>query len=591
MFLSEKIRNFKRFFILISYIPKNQLIYRLFLIIKRNILNYFKINLSNNKYRQINSFNDSPANAIIVNSTKIYDLPHKINLVGTIKFINRENDWFDKFLDKGSRLELLNLHYMNYISKLKRSDSILIIEDWIKNNPYKKKYSWRYSWNSYALSIRILNWIDYILSIKNKNNKNESLTSIQYSCLEQLNYLSNNLEFDIRGNHIIKNVRSLLRGATYFSEKESINWIKKSLRILKVELDFQILEDGMHFELSPSYHLIVLEDFICIRRSLNFLKEKYPNKISKEIIDNLNSKILKMSKIIYLITHCDNLISLFGDGGLNMANHPKLILKKVESENIFRQEENVNNFGSWELKNSGYYGFKTNKSSFIFDCGYACPDSLPAHGHADTLSFEWSLYGKRLIVDPGTFEYHPGYKRNYSKATSSHNTLNINGLDQSEFWSSFRAGRRAIPIIIKKNLQKKSFRMIASHDGYNNLKNKPTHIRDIYIDNTKLIVNDEVSKGYFQKAFASILFSPNVIIENDYILDKNLKLVYLKLYLDNLSKTFITLKFKADCDFIITQAPWYPNLGESILTSKIILKMGSVPCSFKWSIEMISKNF
>ena len=58
MFLSEKIRNFKRFFILISYIPKNQLIYRLFLIIKRNILNYFKINLSNNKYRQIKSFND-----------------------------------------------------------------------------------------------------------------------------------------------------------------------------------------------------------------------------------------------------------------------------------------------------------------------------------------------------------------------------------------------------------------------------------------------------------------------------------------------------------------------------------------------------
>lgn len=589
MFNKEKLKNLKRFYILISFIPKNQLIYRLFLILKRKFLTYFKIKLFKKEIKQIKVFNDSPEKTIIINSTKIYDLPHKINLVGTIRIINHENVWFDKFLDKGSRLELLNLHYMNYISQFKRSDSILIIEDWIKNNPSDDKNSWRYSWNSYALSIRILNWIDHILSIK--NNKKESLNKIQYSCFEQLNHLSNNLEFDINGNHIIKNVRSLLRGATYFSEKQSINWIEKSLRILKIELDFQILEDGMHFELSPSYHLIVLEDFLCIRRSLNFLKGKYPNKVSKEIIDNLNSKIFKMSKIINLITHCDNLISLFGDGGLNMAKNPESILKKVESENIIILEKNVKNVGSWELESSGYYGFKTNKTTFIFDCGYVCPDSLPAHGHADTLSFEWSLYGKRFIVDPGVFEYHPGSKRNYSKATSSHNTLNINGLDQSEFWSSFRAGRRAIPRIIKKDLQKRSFRMIASHDGYDKLKNKPTHIREIYIDNTRLIVKDEVSKGYFQKAYASLLFSPYVDIDDNYNLNKNIRITFLKLYLDNHNKNFITLKFKANCDFIISQAPWYPNLGESIMTNKITLNMGSVPCSFKWSIEMISKNF
>ena len=116
-----------------------------------------------------------------------------------------------------------------------------------------------------------MNWIDYILSIKNKNNKR--IIKKFNILVEQLNYLSNNLEFDIKGNHIIKNVRSLLRGATYFSEKESIKWIKKSLRILKIEIDFQILEDGMHFELSPSYHLIVLEDFLVLEESLNYLRK------------------------------------------------------------------------------------------------------------------------------------------------------------------------------------------------------------------------------------------------------------------------------------------------------------------------------
>ncbi len=589
MFNREKLINFKRFYIMISYVPNKQLFYRFFLIIKRKVLTYFKIKLLKIKIKEIKVFKDAPKNAIIANSEKKFKMPHKINLVGTTRLINYENDWHEKSLDKGSRLELLNLHYMNYISQLKKNDSILIIEDWIKKNNSFDKYSWRYSWNSYALSIRILNWIDYILSIS--NNKKIVFKKIQYSCFEQLNYLANNLEFDVRGNHIIKNARCLLRGATYFSNKQSLKWIDKSIGILKIELNFQILKDGMHFELSPSYHLIVLEDLLCIRRSLNYLKDKYPNKISKEIFDNLNSKIFKMSKIINLITHCDGGISLFGDSGLKMAKPPNEILMKVESEKIISRKNKINFIGSWELKNAGYYGFKTNESSFIFDCGYACPDSLPAHGQADALSFEWSLYGKRLIVDPGVFEYHPGSKRNYSKATSSHNTLNIDGLDQSEFWSSFKSGRRAIPKIIKKDLQKKSFRMIASHDGYNNLKNKPTHIRDIYNDNTKLLVNDKVSKGYFQEAAVSLLFSPDVEIDYEYIVEKNFRINFLRLYICKKNNLFITLKFKANCDCIISQAPWYPNFGMSIMTSKLILNIGSVPCSLKWSIEMISKNF
>ena len=41
----------------------------------------------------------------------------------------------------------------------------------------------------------------------------------------------------------------------------------------------------------------------------------------------------------------------------------------------------------------------------IFDLAQIGPDYLPSHGHADTLSFELSVYGKRVFVNSGTSMY------------------------------------------------------------------------------------------------------------------------------------------------------------------------------------------
>ena len=82
---------------------------------------------------------------------------------------------------------------------------------WIYNvNPYTKDY-WKYSWNSYSLSIRVVNWIDFISTLDSKKFHNQ-LKIIQESIINQIIFLSKNIEYDIRGNHIIKNIRCLLRG-------------------------------------------------------------------------------------------------------------------------------------------------------------------------------------------------------------------------------------------------------------------------------------------------------------------------------------------------------------------------------------------
>ena len=56
------------------------------------------------------------------------------------------------------------------------------------------------------------------------------------------------------------------------------------------------------------------------------------------------------------------------------------------------------------LLSSGYARLSNqNKSAIAFlDVGPIGPNYLPGHGHADTLSFELSIHGKRVVVNAGT---------------------------------------------------------------------------------------------------------------------------------------------------------------------------------------------
>ncbi|MEY6432337.1 heparinase II/III-family protein [Thioalkalicoccus limnaeus] len=65
--------------------------------------------------------------------------------------------------------------------------------------------------------------------------------------------------------------------------------------------------------------------------------------------------------------------------------------------------------------------------------------------HADTLSFELSLFGQRTIVNGGTSRYGSGPERLAERSTAAHSTVQIDGADSSEVWGGFRVARRARP--------------------------------------------------------------------------------------------------------------------------------------------------
>jgi Heparinase II/III-like protein/Heparinase II/III N-terminus len=72
------------------------------------------------------------------------------------------------------------------------------------------------------------------------------------------------------------------------------------------------------------------------------------------------------------------------------------------------------------------------------DAGPLGYQSIAAHGHADALAFTLSVGGDEFFVDPGTYAYHTqGAWRAYFRGTAGHNTVRVDGLDQSESGGNF----------------------------------------------------------------------------------------------------------------------------------------------------------
>lgn len=103
----------------------------------------------------------------------------------------------------------------------------------------------------------------------------------------------------------------------------------------------------------------------------------------------------------------------------------------------------------------------------VFDAGPLGYPGIAAHGHADALGFCLALDGAWWLVDPGTYAYHsaPAW-RSYFRGTSAHNTVRVNGVDQSQIGGAFLWLHKANATILDLDNDIYNQYVKASHDGY-----------------------------------------------------------------------------------------------------------------------------
>jgi hypothetical protein len=371
------------------------------------------------------------------------------------RFLNAEQDiesWNDRSL---SRLWLYNLHYFEHVEAE-------LVERWIAENPLGQGVGWE----PYPVSLRVANWCKWILT------GGSPKASVCGSLAEQALWIETHLERHLLANHLLANAKALLFAGCVLECPEAERWRKTGLRILAEELPRQILADGAHVERSPMYHSIVLEDLL----DLCNLSRAFDNDVP-----SLEPYVARMLSWLEKMTHPDGRISFFNDATFGIAP----ICAALQS---YAQRLGITPAGR-ELKESGYVRLENGETAIIFDAAPLGPDYQPGHGHADTLSFELSWRGKRIVVNSGTSTYEAGPLRAWERGTAAHNTVRVDGLDQSEMWAAFRVARRAKPFDLTTD--RRSF-VEAAHTGYLRLRPSVIHRRRIELADSYVTITDSL---------------------------------------------------------------------------------------------------
>ncbi len=141
-----------------------------------------------------------------------------------------------------------------------------------------------------------------------------------------------------------------------------------------------------------------------------------------------------------------------------------------------------------EFPDGGYYvlgcDFETPEEiRLVADAGALGYREIAAHGHADALAFTLAVGGQEFLVDPGTFAYHTeGEWRAYFRGTSAHNTIRIDGRDQSQPGGNFMWLRKANARRTRWTTAAGLDLFEGEHDGYRALSDPVTHRRSISLD-------------------------------------------------------------------------------------------------------------
>lgn len=335
-----------------------------------------------------------------------------------------------------------------------------LVAAWIDRNPPRAGDAW----HPYTLSTRAGNWIA-ALSVLPELDSPE----LRASLWRQLVVLGRNVEDDVLGNHLLRNARALVLGGTAFG---STRLLDRGIGLLERELPAQILTDGGHYERSPVYHLTVLRDLLEVAAATD--------------VPGLGVAIERMRGFAAAIARPGGAPALFNDGGLDQA--PALDLPDPAG-------------GLSLFAETGYAVVRTPRVWLAFDCGPPSPPYLPAHAHADALSFQLWVDGRPVVVDPGTFTYEPGAERDWFRGTRAHSTVAVDG-DQFELWGAFRSG----PLPRVELLEASEHELAAVVTGRTGVR----HERRIQLSGTEITVADRLDGAGSRLVESSLPFAPGI---------------------------------------------------------------------------------
>ncbi len=460
-----------------------------------------------------------------------------------------EMKWKQKdFVEDVGKYWITELNSFDYINKEKITLSIeqvsCLIIDWIAKNGNENSETWE----PYPLSKRLTAWVKWL----NSNQiQNEIVSIMKLSISQQLKRLFVDMEYHRPANHLLENIRGFLFGCSsiinssqYFNNESEFQ-LEEVLNEAIKQISLQILKDGGHFERSPMYHLLVLDNVNDIKNISQYLiKQKF---LRTEILEKTQKLLLLCDEKAKIMTDWLEALTM-PDGDIAQFNDSSRIKGFKHSFDSLTQL----------FEYSGFFVKHESNYSFILSCGDPSPAFLPEHSHCDILSYELAIDGIRAIIDSGCSRYDKETLRTMSRETEAHNLPMVEHHEQSDIWGNFSFGKRA-KILRRTFNSDKSELDIIIQDQFNQILS-----RNVVFSEKKIEISDSLKNHKMQGCFVSLIhLAPGIeteISEND-----NNKIIICKMT----NETKFSIITKANVR--LTDYISFPEFGKSLGAKMLVL--------------------
>ena len=444
------------------------------------------------------------------------------DLVGDIKYLWEPN----------RHLHIVTMAQAYALTKDKRHYEALVehLESWFVACPYGRGANWA---SALELGIRLVNWAiawQLVSPIADEDFRQRWLSSIYQHAHAIRGWFS---AHSSANNHLIGEATGLfIAGITWPHWPEAREWVAASKKILEREAIAQNAPDGVNREQAVWYQQFVLDmlvlPLLAGKANGEWFSPDYESRV--EAMMDFLASIMDAGGNVPMIGDADDgyLVRLEQEAGYSpfrsMLGLGALLFRRGDfklkagalddkARWLLGPQADVqfNELDTDKTKlplrqafpEGGYYilgmDFHTPQEvRAVVDAGPLGYTSIAAHGHADALSFTLSVGGREFLVDPGTYAYHTQEAwRQYFRGTSAHNTLRVDGLDQSEQGGNFmwtRHARVGCSLWLSSG-DKDSFE--GWHDGYKRLEDPVMHRRLIELDKEAchLLVEDTLEMG------------------------------------------------------------------------------------------------
>lgn len=376
---------------------------------------------------------------------------------------------------------------------------------WHQENPYSTGINWA---SSLEVAYRSLSWIWTFFLLRECPLFGPELRRRWQAAL-RLNgrhietYLST---YFSPNTHLLGEALALFFLGTLFSGlAEAARWQRKGWEILQREAAKQVRPDGFYFEQSTYYHVYAVDIFLHAR-ILGALNGVPITREFEEILQRMLNALLLLGRAGVPLSMGDDDGGRLFDPARNRAEHmldPLATGAVLYQRGDFKflagapREETLWLLGakglvefdclpgkeplatSTALVESGFYlmADAPSQQQWLIDAGPLGAGS-GGHGHADALSLSLVRNGRSLLIDPGTFEYVGiSGERSRLRGTYAHNTMQIDGRDQSESAGPF-SWENSPNTTVERWITGQQFDLFqGSHDGYCRLPSPVIHRR------------------------------------------------------------------------------------------------------------------